>query len=147
MGNRIVPSSKKQSLSGSAAEQMALDFLRSQGLTVVARNFRTRRGEIDLIMLDNEVLVFVEVRFRQSAEFGSAEESITAQKCRRLTAAAEGYMQSCNLTEKVIARFDAIAISPDRQANRNITGDAKREGNRSYSTGEYRITWIQNILQ
>ena len=83
----------------------------------MAKNFRTRRGEIDLIMLDNKVLVFVEVRFRSSVNFGSAEESITAQKCQRLTAAAQAYMQREGLTEKVSARFDAVAISPDKSSD------------------------------
>jgi putative endonuclease len=69
MGKRIFPSSKKQSLSGAAAEQLALTFLQSKGLVLVTKNFRTRRGEIDLIMLDNTVMVFVEVRFRSSVCF------------------------------------------------------------------------------
>lgn len=87
MGTGIFPSSKLKRLNGTEAEQLALAFLQSKGLVLVAKNFRTRRGEIDLIMLDNKVLVFVEVRFRSSISFGSAEESITAQKCHRLTAA------------------------------------------------------------
>jgi putative endonuclease len=87
MGKRICPSNRKNSLSGADAEQLGREFLISKGLQFVAKNFRTRRGEIDLIMLDNKVLVFVEVRFRSSISFGSAEESITAQKCHRLTAA------------------------------------------------------------
>jgi putative endonuclease len=133
MGKRIFPSSKKQSLSGAAAEQLALTFLQSKGLVLVTKNFRTRRGEIDLIMLDNAVMVFVEVRFRSSVYFGSAEESITAQKCQRLSAAAQAYMQREGLTEKVIARFDAVAISPDNYDHSSTDG--------------YRIKWIENILQ
>ena len=133
MGTGIFQSSKKEHLSGAAAEQLALDYLLSKGLQLVAKNFRTRRGEIDLIMLDNAVLVFVEVRFRSSVSFGSAEESITAQKCQRLSAAAQAYMQREGLTEKVSARFDALAISPNKP--------------RRQSTSEYCINWIQNILQ
>ena len=133
MGTGIFPNSKKRSLSGAAAEQLALDFLRSKGLEFVAKNFRTRRGEIDLIMLDNAVLVFVEVRFRSSVSFGSAEESITAQKCQRLSSAAQAYMQREGLTEKVSARFDAVAISPDKPHRK--------------STSEYCTNWVQNILQ
>ena len=133
MGTGIFPNSKKRSLSGAAAEQLALDFLRSKGLEFVAKNFRTRRGEIDLLMLDNAALVFVEVRFRSSVSFGSAEESITAQKCQRLSSAAQAYMQREGLTEKVSARFDAVAISPDKPHRK--------------STSEYCINWVQNILQ
>ena len=130
MGTGIFPSSKLKRLNGTEAEQLALAFLQSKGLVLVAKNFRTRRGEIDLIMLDNKVLVFIEVRFRSSVNFGSAEESITAQKCQRLSSAAQAYMQREGLTEKVSARFDAVAISPDRQP-----------------TKEDCINWIQNILQ
>ena len=130
MGTGIFPSSKLKRLNGTEAEQLALAFLQSKGLVLVAKNFRTRRGEIDLIMLDNNVLVFIEVRFRSSVNFGSAEESITVQKCQRLSSAAQAYMQREGLTEKVSARFDAVAISPDRQP-----------------TKEYCINWIQNILQ
>jgi putative endonuclease len=133
MGTGIFPNSKKQTLSGAAAEQLALTFLQSKGLKFVAKNFHTRRGEIDLIMLDNAVLVFIEVRFRSSLNFGSAEESITAQKCQRLSSAAQAYMQREGLTEKVSGRFDAVAISPGRPHEQ--------------SSGGYCINWIQNILQ
>jgi putative endonuclease len=142
MGTGIFPSSKKVRLSGAAAEQLALNFLQSKGLKFVTKNFRTRRGEIDLIMLDNAVLVFVEVRFRSSVSFGSAEESITAQKCQRLSAAAQAYMQREGLTEKVSARFDAVAISPYSPDSPDSPDKPHRE-----STSEYCINWIQNILQ
>tara|TARA_B110000967_G_scaffold190556_1_gene215377 strand:- start:1785 stop:2159 length:375 start_codon:yes stop_codon:yes gene_type:complete len=122
---------RDSTLSGADAEQLALDYLQQQGLKYQARNFRTPRGEIDLIMRDNADLVFVEVRFRQNSDFGSAEESITPQKCQRLTAAALAYMQSRHLTNKLCARFDAVAISP-----------APRQ-----SGDDLQINWIKNILQ
>lgn len=118
-------------LSGADAEQLAQDYLQQRGLKLLAKNFRTLRGEIDLIMRDNTQLVFVEVRFRQSSAFGSAEESITQQKCQRLTAAALAYMQSQKLTDKLSARFDAVAISPLQ----------------SDSAACFSINWIKNILQ
>jgi putative endonuclease len=125
---------RKNSLSGAAAEQLALNYLQEQGLKLLAKNFRTPRGEIDLIMRDNTHLVFVEVRFRQSSALGSAEESITQQKCQRLTAAALAYMQKQKLTNKLSARFDAVAISPaSPMALQAQTG--------------YRINWVKNILQ
>jgi len=65
------------SLKGAEAEQIALEYLVEKGLVLLTRNFSTRRGEIDLVMNDGDHLVFVEVRFRQSSTFGSAEESIT----------------------------------------------------------------------
>ena len=122
---------KERRLSGADAEQLAQNYLQQQGLKLLAKNFRTPRGEIDLIMRDNTHLVFVEVRFRQRSDFGSAEESITQQKCQRLTAAALAYMQSQKLTNKLSARFDALAISPP-------------PGN---SAAGFSINWIKNILQ
>jgi putative endonuclease len=122
---------KESRLSGADAEQLAQNYLQQQGLQLVAKNFRTPRGEIDLIMRDNAYLVFVEVRFRQRSDFGSAEESITQQKCQRLTAAALAYMQSQKLTDKLNARFDAVAISPTLE--KSATG--------------FSINWIKNILQ
>jgi putative endonuclease len=122
---------KESRLSGADAEQLAQNYLQQQGLQLVAKNFRTPRGEIDLIMRDNAYLVFVEVRFRQRSDFGSAEESITQQKCQRLTAAALAYMQSQKLTDKLNARFDAVAISPTLE--KSATG--------------FSINWVKNILQ
>jgi|TARA_B110000879_G_scaffold184166_1_gene243574 putative endonuclease len=120
-----------KTLSGADAEQLAQNYLQQQGLQLLAKNFRTSRGEIDLIMRDNAHLVFVEVRFRQSSAYGSAEESITPQKCQRLTAAALAYMQSHKVTNKLSARFDAVAISPPQIKSQ---------------TG-FSINWIKNILQ
>ena len=122
---------KESRLSGADAEQLAQNHLQQQGLKLLAKNFRTPRGEIDLIMRDNTHLVFVEVRFRQRSDFGSAEESITQQKCQRLTAAALAYMQSQKLINKLSARFDAVTISPPPENS---------------ATG-FSINWIKNILQ
>ena len=133
MGTGIFSNNKKERLSGAEAEQLALDFLQAKGLELVVKNFRTRRGEIDLIMRDNAILVFVEVRFRSNLNFGTAEESITAQKCQRLSSAAQAYMQREGLTERVTGRFDAVAISPAKPHRQ--------------SSGMYSINWIQNILQ
>ncbi|MBT3745088.1 MAG: YraN family protein, partial [Candidatus Thioglobus sp.] len=62
---------------GNQAEDVALEYLTQQGLTLVQQNYLTKVGEIDLIMLDvqTQVLVFVEVRYRRNAHFGSAVES------------------------------------------------------------------------
>lgn len=116
-------------LSGAAAEQLACDYLLDQGLKLLDKNFRTRRGEIDLIMQDNAVLMFIEVRFRKSAQFGSAEESITRHKLARLTAAASAYMQRQRCSDNTLARFDAVAISPSPNS---------RLG--------FKFNWIKNIL-
>lgn len=79
-----------------------------QGLTIVARNFRTRFGEIDLIARDGRTLVFVEVRMRTSPAYGGALESITGAKRARLVAAANGYLAM--LGREPTCRFDAILM-------------------------------------
>jgi putative endonuclease len=65
---------------GARAESVAALFLEARGLTIVARNFRTRRGEIDIIARDGATLVFVEVRLRRSQSFGGAGASITSAR-------------------------------------------------------------------
>ena len=91
---------------GARAEALAAEFLMRRGLTIVARNFRTRAGEIDLIARDGRTLVFVEVRLRRTTSHGGAVESITAQKRARLVAAASGYLAM--LGREPPCRFDAI---------------------------------------
>ena len=98
---------------GKRKETEALEFLRGQGLDLVATNVRFRLGEIDLVMRDGDVLVFVEVRFRRSQDFGGALASVDARKQRRLSAAAGYYLM--RVEPIPICRFDVIAIGPDGQ--------------------------------
>jgi putative endonuclease len=93
---------------GAAAEALAARFLESQGLSVVARNYRCRGGEIDLVARDGSTLVFVEVRLRSGTAFGGAAASITAAKRRRLALAARHYLGRAK-TEPP-CRFDAILL-------------------------------------
>ena len=127
-------------LSGDQAEALACQYLLGQGLQLLGKNFRTRRGEIDLIMKDNSCIVFVEVRFRRSEAFGGAAASITAKKCRRLAAAASAYLQRRGLSASSAARFDAVAISPGKNLG---SGGADR---RESGLKDYAIDWIQNII-
>jgi putative endonuclease len=93
---------------GSQAEERALQFLLSQGLRLKQRNYHCRMGEIDLILLDGNSLVFVEVRMRSSRTFGGAAESITARKQARIIAAARHYLAKQTVTPA--CRFDAVLI-------------------------------------
>jgi len=94
--------------SGRLAEDRALAYLQTQGLVLIKRNFRSRRGEIDLIMRDADTLVFVEVRQRRSREFGDAAASITAVKRARLGRCAEFFLQRYPSASS--CRFDAVCI-------------------------------------
>jgi len=95
---------------GNQAEELAKDYLRTQGLRLVERQYRSKVGEIDLIMQDQQTLVFVEVRYRQTDEFGSPEETITRAKQRRLIRTALFYQQTHDFTENLSSRFDVVAI-------------------------------------
>lgn len=96
---------------GEAAEQTALDHLRSNGLELIERNFRIRRGEIDLVMRDNAEVVFVEVRARTGGRYGDGIDSITRSKRQRLVAAATAWLQ--RQPGEPPTRFDVISLTPD----------------------------------
>ena len=74
------------------------------------RNYRCRRGEIDLVMRDTETLVFVEVRRRASHAFGGGLVSVDARKRARLVAAAEHYLMTERIGDERPCRFDVVAI-------------------------------------
>jgi putative endonuclease len=93
---------------GAQAEEQALRFLLSQGLKLKQRNYTCRLGEIDLILLDGQTLVFAEVRMRRSSSFGGAAESITARKRASLLAAARHYL--AGQRDMPACRFDAVLI-------------------------------------
>ncbi|HEY2629453.1 MAG TPA: YraN family protein, partial [Usitatibacter sp.] len=94
--------------SGADAEQAAENCLVRGGLEIVARNYRTRFGEIDLIARDGETLVFVEVRLRSSDRFGGAAASIDAHKRARIVSAARQYLS--RLGRNPPCRFDVVTL-------------------------------------
>lgn len=94
---------------GARAEGLAAAFLARQGLTLVEQNYRCRFGEIDLILRDGEILVFVEVRLRANPNFGGAAASITPAKRARLLKAARHYL--ARLDRIPPCRFDAVLLN------------------------------------
>jgi len=114
-------------LAGEQAETTALKFLISHGLKLIIQNYRVRCGEIDLIMKDNQTIVFVEVRYRKNSEFGSGAETVTYTKQKKLTKAALHYIQKNSKLSKHNFRFDVISISP--------------KGN------NFKIDWIDNAFE
>ena len=95
---------------GDAAEERACRHLDRSGFTIVERNFRTRGGEIDIVARKGDLLVFVEVRSRGDAGFGTPEASVTPAKRRRIVSAARGYLSTVPPSTWREARFDVIAI-------------------------------------
>jgi putative endonuclease len=97
-------------VSGDLAESLALDYLVLKKFKLEARNFNCRYGEIDLIMWDGDSLVFVEVRYRQSNNFGGALESIDYFKQQKLRRTAEFYLVSTKRND-CPCRFDILCVN------------------------------------
>jgi putative endonuclease len=97
---------------GSAAEQLASEYLQRNGLRLIESNFRCRFGEIDLILHDGATLVFVEVRLRSSQNFGGAAASVTSAKQGRITRAAQIYLQQ--QSREMACRFDVVLLDGER---------------------------------
>lgn len=112
---------------GAWAESKALKFLQQRGLNLVEKNFNCRRGEIDLIMNDNEALVFIEVRFRAKSAHVSALESVDQRKQQRISLSAEYYLQRHPEQAWRHCRFDVLGISEEAH--------------------EQEIEWIQDAFQ
>ncbi len=94
---------------GAGAEDSALEYLRTRGLSLVTRNYRCRLGEIDLVMREGDTMVFVEVRLRRHSSFGGAAESITAKKQQRILSAARHYLTQFRVLPR--CRFDVVLFS------------------------------------
>jgi putative endonuclease len=94
---------------GESAEARAAVFLEGRGLKIIARNYRCRFGEIDLVARNGATLVFVEVRARTSEAYGGAAGSITFAKRRRLLAAARHYL--ARQGAHCACRFDVVLMS------------------------------------
>jgi putative endonuclease len=95
---------------GRTAEERACRHLEGMGFAVMARNYRSGDGEIDIVARKGDLLVFVEVRSREDAAFGSPEETVGPRKRRRVIAAARRYLSQVSPASWREARFDVIAI-------------------------------------
>jgi len=96
--------------SGRQAEDRALRHLEQQGLRLLQRNWLCRCGELDLVMLDGDTVVFIEVRYRRHSAWGGALESIDRRKQQKLIRAAQLFLQKESRWSGYPCRFDVIAI-------------------------------------
>jgi putative endonuclease len=102
---------------GKAGEDIALDFLCKRGYRIIARNYRTRYGEIDIIADDGGTVCFVEVKMRCQTRYGSPEESVSRLKQRHISRAAMSFLKDRDQLESP-SRFDVVSIDhsgPERQ--------------------------------
>ena len=94
---------------GELGEELAVRELTTRGYAILARRYRTRHGEIDIVCEHASTIVFVEVRARASGEFGRAAESVTDRKKSKVTAMAVEYLARHHLTNRP-CRFDVVAV-------------------------------------
>lgn len=107
-------------------EEQAKSYLLAQGLVAVQQNYHSRFGEIDLIMLDEDMFCFIEVKFRKSLDFGGAANSIPFQKQQKIIKTAQIFMNQDRKHSRYAMRFDALML---QQIGEDIS-----------------IDWIQNAF-
>jgi putative endonuclease len=105
---------------GQSAEDMAEHMLRKKGYRILERNFRIAGGELDLIADDQGILVFIEVKARQSQHFGGAPYAITTRKKQQIIKLASCYLSQHDLTNQH-CRFDAILVFGNKEHSRQLT--------------------------
>jgi putative endonuclease len=100
---------------GKSGEDLACQELARRGYAIIARRFRVRRGELDIVARDGAVLVFVEVKTRAGRRFGEAAEAVTFTKQRRITRLAHEYLLRHHLSD-CPCRFDVVSVHLDAGA-------------------------------
>ena len=95
---------------GDHAEKIAVDLLRKNKLRIVETNYHCRWGEIDIIARDNDILAFVEVRYRKTSQYGHAWETVDTNKQQRIIKTAQYYLLNNEKYEQLNPRFDLISM-------------------------------------
>lgn len=103
---------------GAKYEQIACEYLKENGVTVLERNFRCRQGEIDIIGHHEGYLVFVEVKYRATQNKGSAAEAVTVYKQRKICRVADFYRYCHKLGDNCPVRYDVVAIQKETEGNK-----------------------------
>ncbi|CAM4419282.1 YraN family protein [Vibrio agarivorans] len=116
LASRSASTATNNKQSGHHYETLALQHLQRQGMTLISRNFSAKCGEIDLIMRDSETIVFIEVKYRQHAQYGHAAEAVTPKKARRVMKTAQVWLAKNNLSvHNTDMRFDVVALHKQGQ--------------------------------
>lgn len=110
-----------KTLIGKQGEDLACDYLKKQGYKIIERNFRIRGGEIDIVAIDDNTLVYIEVKTRTSHQFGLPEESITFYKLKFLERAAK-FWRSKNRHSNLpsLERIDVVSIDMNKASNPQV---------------------------
>lgn len=107
---------------GQAAEDAALNYLLARRLHLIERNFRSRYGEIDLIMRDHDIVVFVEVRYRRDDRFGAGFETVSAGKQARIAKTALSFLDRRPEYQGWPLRFDVVSLCGENKQILWISG-------------------------
>jgi len=102
---------------GKYAELKAASWLQRKGLKLVANNYCCRQGEIDLIMLDETQLVFIEVRYRKNTLYGSGADTVTATKQAKIRKAAQHFLSDQPKLANLSCRFDVVSAQPGQSSD------------------------------
>jgi len=111
--------SKERISLGKHGEELASEFLKNAGLSIIVRNYRNKTGEIDIIARDQETLVFVEVKTRKSLTYGQPYEAVSRKKQKQICRLALYYMTRNKLHDQAV-RFDVISIVMTSNENPKI---------------------------
>ena len=104
---------------GNMGEEAAVQALKKRGYKIIARNYRTKMGEIDIIAKDGEYTVFVEVRLRKSNAFGTPADTIDKRKQQKIIKAAQMYAVKNDIYDTPM-RFDAVLINADTDGEKLV---------------------------
>jgi putative endonuclease len=96
-------------IKGNKGEAIAVSYLQSKNYKILSTNYRTKQGEIDIIATDDEYIVFVEVKYRTSTEYGEPKEAVNSFKIQKIKNTAISYIQQKNLHNSYF-RFDVIEV-------------------------------------
>lgn len=119
---------------GAAAEEFAAAWLEARGVRVLLRNFRRRRGELDLVAEHHGVLIIAEIRLRANDRHGGAAASVGATKQRRVVRTAMQLLQQRPDLARLPVRFDVLALTP--------IGQHRDDG----TAPEYHVEWIRHAF-
>lgn len=108
----------KKTQIGSIGEDLAVHYLVEEGYSIQARNWRSGRKEIDIIAAKDDLVVFVEVKFRRSSRHGHPEEFVDARKQAHLIQAATAWLAASGHDKEI--RFDIIAIQGENSQENNL---------------------------
>ncbi|MFY9402299.1 MAG: YraN family protein [Candidatus Omnitrophota bacterium] len=100
---------KKELSLGKSGEDLAVRFIKGKGYKIIARRYKVKFGEIDIVALDKDTLCFIEVKSRRSSRFGLAKEAVSSLKQRRISKVALNFLKENSLLNKR-ARFDVVSV-------------------------------------